>query len=143
MRKFLRISGLAGVLGGALGGLGGCAALLTPPPPAPAIPATPIFFQSFSANLDAPALTAIAAAARQAQADPAAPITVVGAADTIGSAKANRLLSETRAQVVADALESDGIPAARIRTQGLGETTTPGSTLPTQFSRRALIRIGG
>jgi len=140
MRKFLVINMLC-----AAGALSGCAGMLpmTGAAPQPMPPATPIFFQPFSANLDAPALSAIAATAKAANAEPDARVLVTGAADTVGSAKANALLSRTRAQVVADALVADGVAPGRIRTKGLGETTTPGSAVPTQFSRRAVIQIGG
>ncbi len=108
----------------------------------PTSPATPVFFQPFSAALDQPALTIIAAAAKAANAEPDAPITVTGAADSVGGSKANELLSETRAQVVADALVSDGVAQSRITVTGIGEATTPTTGAAAQFSRRALIQIG-
>jgi len=138
MHKFLVFS----VLCGSFGMLAGCAMLPGSEMSGGQIPATPIFFQPFSAALDQPASAAIAAAAKAANDDPDAPITVIGAADAVGSSAANSLLSKTRAQVVADALVTDGVAQSRITVKGIGETTTPGSDLPTQFSRRALIRIG-
>ena len=56
----------------------------------------------------------IAAAAKAALADPAAPVVVTGAADTVGSALANKYMSEARAQVVSDALVADGVAAIAV-----------------------------
>ncbi len=139
LRKFLVFS----MLGAVAGPLAGCAGF---PGMAggqgPTTPATPVFFQPFSAALDQPALTIIAATAKAANAQPDAPITVTGAADSVGSTKANELLSQTRAQVVADALVTDGVAPSRITVTGIGESTTPATGAAAQFSRRALIQIG-
>jgi hypothetical protein len=118
----------------------GCATL-GGAPPVPPEPATPVFFQPFSAALDGPALATITAAAKVANNEPGAPVTVTGAADPVGSARANLYLSKTRAQVVADQLEADGVDPSRIRIQAIGETTGP--TGAAQGGRRALIQIGG
>jgi outer membrane protein OmpA-like peptidoglycan-associated protein len=104
-------------------------------------PATPVFFQPFSAALDQPALATIATAAKIANQEPDARVVVIGAADSVGSAAANKYLSKTRAQVVADQLVSDGVDASRIHTHGAGEVGGPANTA--QASRRALIEIGG
>jgi outer membrane protein OmpA-like peptidoglycan-associated protein len=128
------------VVFGLLLSVAGCADLTGAPPVAPT-PATPVFFQPFSAALDKPALDTIAEAAKVAANEPGARVTVVGAADPIGSLKANAYLSKTRAQVVADQLEADGVDPARIRVRAIGETNTP--TGATQSGRRALIEIGG
>jgi outer membrane protein OmpA-like peptidoglycan-associated protein len=134
MRKVLML--------GLLGGLAGCAALDNTPP-TPSTPATPVFFQEWSSALDSSALTAIAQAAKVANAEPGAKVIVTGAADTLGSAQANKYLSETRAQVVADQLVADGVEASRIKTKSIGETEAPGVTsgMPAQFSRRVTIAI--
>jgi outer membrane protein OmpA-like peptidoglycan-associated protein len=79
-----------------------------------------VFFQPWSAAIDQSAQTVIAAAAKAAAANPAAPITVTGTADGVGSSQANVYLSETRSQVVSDALAADGIPPARIHQLSLG-----------------------
>ncbi len=139
MRKFLVISMLCAVAGPLAGcadfpGLGGGQGATSP--------ATPVFFQPFSAALDQPALTVIAAAAKAANAEPGVPVKVTGAADSVGGSKANELLSETRAQVVADALVTDGVAQSRITVTGIGEATTPTTGAAAQFSRRALIQIG-
>ncbi len=139
MKNFLIVSMLCG--------LGGCASLqqmtdMAPPPPQ--MPATPVFFQTFSAALDDSALTAIGSAAKMANADPNARVRVIGAADSVGSIKANKYLSETRAQVVADALAADGVSPHRIypRGDGIAPAPAPPGT-PAQSARRVLIEIGG
>ena len=132
MKKFLTISLLCG--------LAGCVVS----PPASTSPATPVFFQSFSAVLDESALAAIASAAKAANQQPDARVTVTGAADSVGSIQANKYLSETRAQVVADALVSDGVSADRIHIRGVGIASAPGAAgAPAQSARRVLVQIGG
>lgn len=135
MKKILIISALAA--------LGGCASMEAPP--GPPLPATPVFFQPFSAALDEPALNAIANAAKAANAQPDAPVTVIGAADSVGSVLANKYLSETRAQVVADQLAADGVAQDRLHIQARGiiypSNTATGT--PVQAARRVLIEIGG
>lgn len=126
-----------------LAGLAGCAANAAPKGPLP--PAVPVFFQPWSAALDNNALNAIAQAAQGAKAMPSADVLVTGAADSTGSAQANRYLSETRAQVVADQLAADGVEASRIKVQGVGVVPTAGvpNGSPAQFARRVLIQVGG
>ncbi|HHB12864.1 MAG TPA: OmpA family protein, partial [Chromatiales bacterium] len=46
---------------------------------------------------------------------------VVGHTDSTGSARYNQLLSQQRAQAVADVLIRDGVPATRITVIGRGE----------------------
>lgn len=145
MRKLLMVSVLAGIAGP----LAGCAGMMgqgatQSPPPIPTPPDTPVFFQEWSSALDPAALSTIATAAAAANKLPAAPIVVTGAADTLGSAKANLYLSKTRAQVVADQLVTDGVAPARIKTKAVGEVAAPAmADMPAQFSRRVLIHIVG
>jgi outer membrane protein OmpA-like peptidoglycan-associated protein len=135
MKKFLAISVLCGLAGCA--DMGGA-------PPGPPPPATPVFFQPFSAALDPAATNTIAAAAQAANAQPNARVVVIGAADSVGSVEANKYLSETRAQVVADALVADGVAEGRIHMHGVGVAPSPAPTgMPAQFARRVLIEIGG
>jgi OOP family OmpA-OmpF porin len=115
----------------------GCAMLASSPPPPPD---TVVFFQPQTAVLDAPALHIIASAAATAQAEPDAPISVTGAADTVGALKDNEKLSIARAQAVANTLEADGVAASRITVRGMGETAAPAPGM--QFARRVLIHIG-
>jgi outer membrane protein OmpA-like peptidoglycan-associated protein len=106
--------------------------------------AYPVFFQPWSAAIDANAGSTISIAAKAAQANPQAPVTVTGSADTVGSPAANKDLALTRAQVVADALVNDGIATSRITVVSAGEVSSPG-TAPgnfAQFSRRVLIQVG-
>ena len=105
-------------------------------------PATPIFFQPFSAALDESAMTTIATAAKAAEAQPDATVIVTGAADSVGSLLANKYLSETRAQVVADALAADGVAPSRIHMRAAGIASAPGPVgAPAQSARRVLIQI--
>lgn len=107
--------------------------------PALAAPKTVVFFQTWSARLDDAAKAAITGAARAARAAPQAVVKVIGAADTEGSAEANRLLSRLRAQVVKDALVADGIAAGRIHIHGIGAVP---SEQTQQESRRVTISVG-
>jgi outer membrane protein OmpA-like peptidoglycan-associated protein len=132
MKKILLLSMLAG--------LGGCAG-----EPQITSPAIPVFFQPFSAALDQPALDTIASAAKTANAQPNVPVAVIGAADSVGSELANKYLSQTRAQVVADQLMADGVAQSRLRIHGRGiiQPTDGASGTPVQAARRVLIAIGG
>ena len=120
--------------------LAGCAT----PPQAPLPPAIPVFFEPWSAALDDHALSAIAAAAQQAKATPGTEVVVTGAADSTGSTTANRFISKTRAQVVADQLAADGVDAADIKVRGVGTVAAPTqNSSPAQYARRVLIQVGG
>ena len=81
-----------------------------------------VYFQERSAQLDAPARSLIAEAAQRANADPTAPVTVAGYTDSAGSPPADVLLSQQRAQAVADALSADGVAANRLIRKGRGQT---------------------
>ncbi|CAH2599095.1 OmpA family protein [Rhodovastum atsumiense] len=98
-----------------------------------------VFFQEFSAALDDPAKAVIASAADWAKAHPAAPVVVSGYADPEGSAQANKDISRTRAQVVADGLVAGGVTAQRITIRARGEV---GYTMDAQESRRVTIVLG-
>jgi outer membrane protein OmpA-like peptidoglycan-associated protein len=104
----------------------------------------PVFFQPWSAALDANASSTISIAAKTAQASPDAPVVVTGSADTVGGTTANKDIALTRAQVVADALTADGVAASRIAVVSAGEVASPGSAPGSfaQFSRRVLIQVG-
>ncbi|MBN8929096.1 MAG: hypothetical protein BGO51_19050 [Rhodospirillales bacterium 69-11] len=79
-----------------------------------------IFFIEWSAAIDDAAKGVVAEAADYAKAHPTETIQVTGFADPTGSKQANVLLSELRAQRVADLLAEDGVPPARIRQVGRG-----------------------
>jgi outer membrane protein OmpA-like peptidoglycan-associated protein len=53
--------------------------------------------------------------------DPSKPIRIEGHTDARGTAGANRVLSQRRADAVRDALIAAGVAAARISSVGLGE----------------------
>lgn len=120
----------------------GVLCLLAAPLPASAAPPARnfvVFFQQWSAAIGPSARTVIARAAAWAKAHPAAPVTVTGAADRTGARRANQLLSDLRAQVVADRLAQEGVAAGRIRQRALGAV---GVDPKSQMSRRAIISIG-
>jgi outer membrane protein OmpA-like peptidoglycan-associated protein len=105
----------------------------------PSRPSYVVFFQERSVQLDAPARGVIAEAARRASADPAAPVTISGHTDTGGNPEANLVLSQERAQAVADALVADGVAASRLVRKGQGQTGKD----PGVASRRVEITVGG
>lgn len=98
-----------------------------------------VFFQEWSAALDNSAQAVIANAATWAKAHPDTVVRVVGSADPTGSRAANILLSELRAQVVADQLGADGVDAQRIAQTGQGSVQF---ALTAQESRRVTISFG-
>jgi outer membrane protein OmpA-like peptidoglycan-associated protein len=98
-----------------------------------------VYFQERSAGLDAQAQDVVALAARRANAAPAAPVEVVGYTDSAGSPPADVLLSQRRAQAVADALVANGVAANRLVRMGRGQT----GENPGVASRRVEITIGG
>lgn len=101
-------------------------------------PISVVFFNAWSSELDAPALGVVAEFARDAKAAPNRPVLVKGFADRIGSDQANRVLSQLRAQVVADALVAQGVNAARIVQIARGATQAD----PGIESRRVDIELG-
>jgi len=130
MKRILSIAVLAA--------LAGCATA----PQGPLPPATPVFFEPWSAALDDHALSAIAMAAQNAKATPGTELVVTGAADSTGSSTANRYISETRAQVVADQLVADGLDRADIKVRGVGVVAAPAqNSTPAQYARRVLIQL--
>jgi OmpA-OmpF porin, OOP family len=80
-----------------------------------------IYFRSASARLDAksrPLLTEVVGVVGKC---PSLKVEVSGYTDSDGSPEANKLLSERRAQAVADALVVDGVPRNQISAAGYGE----------------------
>jgi outer membrane protein OmpA-like peptidoglycan-associated protein len=106
---------------------------------APSNPPLLVYFQERSAQLDAPARSVITLAARRAGEEPAAPVDVIGYTDSAGSPPADVVLSQQRAQAVADALVASGVAANRLVRTGRGQTGTD----PGIASRRVEITIGG
>ncbi len=133
MRKILASFALAGMIGFA----GGTALAQT-------AANYPVFFQPWSAAIDANGTSTIKIAAKVALAHPTYPVVVTGSSDTVGGESANQDLAQTRAQVVADALVADGVARSRIAVISTGALPSPGVTTGSfaQFSRRALIKVG-
>lgn len=86
----------------------------------------------------------LAAIAGQAKLKNGTPIEVNGYADTTGRKVHNQKLSEARAAAVAAELATNGVDAARIKSQGFGETEL---AVPTADSvdeaknRRVVVRV--
>lgn len=97
-----------------------------------------VFFNEWSAEPESDSAAIIRTAAAYATAHPRTTVTVTGYADPTGSAKANVDLSAARAQRVVDALEHNGVPAARIRRNAHGILPYKWSA---QESRRVDIAI--
>jgi outer membrane protein OmpA-like peptidoglycan-associated protein len=83
-----------------------------------------VYFNEFSANLSPDARNVIGEAARYAKENSARTILIEGRASATGSPAANQALTETRTQVVYDALMQDGIDPRIMQQQPLGQTTT-------------------
>ncbi len=103
-----------------------------------ATPAAVVFFNAWSSDLDTPARGVIAEFAKDAKTAPNRPVLVKGFADRVGSDRANKVLSELRAQVVADALVAQGVAATRIVQVARGATQAD----PGIESRRVDIELG-
>lgn len=97
-----------------------------------------VFFQEWSVAIDDNARKVIAEAAEFAQQNPTAMVRVTGFADPTGTKKANVMLSELRAQRVADYLMDDGLRAQRIQQRGKGPVQFAISSLE---SRRVEITV--
>jgi outer membrane protein OmpA-like peptidoglycan-associated protein len=102
-------------------------------------PAYLVFFLQWSAAVDGPAQDVIKNAADWIKAHPGRPTRVIGFCDPTGSRDANVLLSELRAQVVSDALVSEGVLPSMIDKIGRGSVQFAGTA---QESRRVEIRVG-
>ena len=89
--------------------------------------------------LDDHARSLIALVAKRANDQPAAPVDIIGYTDSAGSPPADVLLSQQRAQAVADALTASGVAANRLVRSGRGQTGND----PGIASRRVEITIGG
>ena len=98
-----------------------------------------VFFQEWSAVIDDSAQAVISQAAEWVKSHPGNVAHVSGFADTTGSRQANILLSELRAQVVVDQLQTDGVDPKRVQQRGHGSVQF---ALSSQESRRVEISIG-
>jgi outer membrane protein OmpA-like peptidoglycan-associated protein len=97
-----------------------------------------VFFGDWSAALDNNAQAVISNAASWVKSHPGNVAHVNGFADPTGSKVANSLLSELRAQVVVDQLQTDGIDPSQIEQRGHGSVEY---ALTSQESRRVEISI--
>jgi OOP family OmpA-OmpF porin len=107
--------------------------------PNAAKPDTPrflVYFDEFSANLSDEAKSVIADAAKNAQQSGAKGIVVQARASATGKPETNKYLAQTRASIVADQLEEDGIARTMVRQEPIGQT---GSSDPTVYNRRVDI----
>lgn len=71
-------------------------------------------------------------------------VDVYGHTDTVGTASSNQLLSERRAQAVANYLTSRGVGSARLRWQGFGESqqrVQTGDNVNEPLNRRVEIKV--
>jgi OmpA-OmpF porin, OOP family len=100
------------------------------------IPRYLVYFDEFSAYLSPQSKTIIAKAAKQAKAVGAKSITVQARASATGTVQTNKYLAMTRASIVADELEANGIAPAMIEQEPIGQT---GSSDPSVFNRRVDI----
>ena len=80
-----------------------------------------ILFPTGKATLSQAADAALSRVAYNLKQFPDTDITVVGFTDNTGSVQLNQNLSEQRAQSVVNYLESQGIPASRLKAVGMGE----------------------
>jgi OOP family OmpA-OmpF porin len=102
-------------------------------------PETPrflVYFDEFSANLSDEAKKVIADAAKNARESGAKAIVVQARASATGKAETNKYLAQTRASIVTDQLEDDGIARTMVRQEPIGQT---GSSDPTVYNRRVDI----
>lgn len=110
----------------------------SPPAARANVPRYLVYFDEFSAYLSPHAKTIIADAAKRAKAAGAKMITVQARASATGTVQTNKYLAMTRASIVADQLEADGIAPGMIEQEPIGQT---GSSDPTVYNRRVDIII--
>lgn len=135
MTQYLPRSALRSVaLGALLLGAAGCAQKS----PVDAPPESVTFFNPFSADLDDAAKGVINQISTDALAHPDRRVIVEGFADSIGAPSSNQTLSKLRAQVVADALVSHGVPPSHIILRPRGATQSD----PGIESRRVDVSFG-
>ena len=100
------------------------------------IPRYLVYFDEFSAYLSPESKAKIALVAKQAKAEGIKMITVQARASATGTVQTNKYLAMTRASIVADELEADGIAPTMIEQEPIGQT---GSSDPSVFNRRVDI----
>jgi len=100
------------------------------------VPRFLVYFDEFSAYLSPRAKAIIAKAAKEAKETGVKSITVQARASATGTVQTNKYLAMTRASIVADQLEANGIEPAMVQQQPIGQT---GSRDPSVFNRRVDI----
>ena len=95
-----------------------------------------VYFDEFSAYLSPRSKAIIARAAKEAKKADAKTITVQARASATGTVQTNKYLAMTRASIVADQLQADGIDPATVQQEPIGQT---GSHDPSVFNRRVDI----
>jgi outer membrane protein OmpA-like peptidoglycan-associated protein len=112
-----------------------------PPPPPPPPPTTyTVYFDYNSSQLGPAAREIVKLAADGYKAGSPSSVQVTGYTDPSGSAGYNQRLSLRRANAVAGALQSDGVPPTNLVVSGQGESSnepTPGQ------DRRVDVTLGG
>jgi outer membrane protein OmpA-like peptidoglycan-associated protein len=99
-----------------------------------------VFFQSWSADIDEAAQLAVDDAVAWMKEHPRDTVHVTGFASTVGGKRANMLLADLRAQVVADRLVARGVAADRLHLAGRGATHFVENPLE---SRRVEVSLDG
>jgi outer membrane protein OmpA-like peptidoglycan-associated protein len=99
-----------------------------------------VLFETGKAQLTRSAQEIVFEISQVIQRAPSRHLLVEGHTDSVGTIEYNYRLSESRAQEVASALESNGIPRRMISTHALGETT-PIATNRTEQGRRRNRRV--
>jgi outer membrane protein OmpA-like peptidoglycan-associated protein len=95
-----------------------------------------VFFDEFSANLTPDAHKVVADAVRRVRETGTRSVRIEARASATGSPTANQRLAETRSQVVADELATDGISPTMLHQVPIGQT---GSGDPSVAERRVDI----
>ena len=115
------------------------------PPPAAAAPLQQlyvVYFNTGQSDLSPEAAATVSQAAAAFKQGGA--VAVRGHTDTVGNAEANLQLSLRRSASVKDALQRNGVPAAAIRSGGLGEQDLPVPTadnVPERLNRSVHITV--
>lgn len=104
------------------------AAAAPPKPVAPQVTNYAVYFDTNKSNLKSDGQATVQHVSSDFHRDGAGTVTIVGKADTVGSAKSNMALSEARANQVRDALIATGVPASNIHTSWTGEEQLPVQT---------------
>jgi outer membrane protein OmpA-like peptidoglycan-associated protein len=105
----------------------------------------PIYFETGSAKLTAPAMQLLRESTAQAKRCAVKEVLVLGLADADGSAARNMALSRERASSVAAALAAQGLPAPTFDLEAAGASgavTPAGAPEPLRRRAEVVIRLG-